>query len=84
MLMPGHPRWLSGMFVKTPVRPRESMSAWGHVAGMMSARASTRPIRNVFTTLFLIGQVWETCQLVVFCTFIWSPISSTRLAYRLS
>ena len=52
------------------------MSAWGQPIPSWLAKASTRPTRNTLTTLFWMGQVWETCQFLVFWTK--SDVSDVR------
>ena len=53
------------------------MSAWEQAMPCWFARASMRPNRNEFTTLFRMGQVWETCQFFVSCTKTRSPMSES-------
>ena len=68
-------RLSSGMFWKIPVTACASMMDWAHGMGLRGASAQTRPKRNEFTTLFRMGQVWETCQFLAFWTKIWSDMS---------
>ena len=55
------------------------MSAWGQPIPSWLARASTRPTRNTLTTLFWMGQVWETCQFFVSWTESESPTSGVTV-----
>ncbi len=85
----GQFRWSSGMFWKIPVLAAASMAAWGQAMGFRGASAQTRPKRNEFTTLFLMGQVWETCQFLAFWMKVWSERSRTlpvvcRFSYLVS
>ena len=55
------------------------MSAWEQPIPSWLAKASMRPTRSTLTTLFLMGQVWETCQFFVSCTKRLSPTSGVTV-----